>query len=557
MYLHDKVLYYRTGQTPQHGKIRDPMLDAGEFVFVLPKDQPADLSLPEPPKMEELNLDKYKKKAELRKRWGQIQVEMGRLYGQIERLEQDSGLTCADKISLWKDFERVYGKKDNPFSDQDNNMLKHAKLRMKELSRSCKTPEKNKPEAEKTQVSESRDDQPKIWLSSKSYGNNQSIVVHFKNFPGNKKDWITIAPPDKSDRKFDKWAFLGARKSGSHTFEPMPPGKYEVRAYLDWPKGSYKVVARASFESRDAASSPAVTTSKKAYAINEEIVIQFNNFPGNTKDWIALASVKISDKRYNLFKFLKGEKNGKATFKGNLPPGQYQARAYLNWPKGSYNVVARADFRVKDSESTPRVWPSQSTYYSDQNITVNFKGFPGNQKDWISLASVKMSTKAYNQYKYTSGRKQGSFSFKPMKPGDYEIRAYLNWPKGSYKVVARSQFKVLAPGQPQVKKQKKNQKAADNETQPRLRTIRSVYSRNQKITIRYSGFPGNQKDWISVAAQNLPDNRYNYFTYLSGRKTGTYTFPALPPGKYQVRAYINWPTGGYRVVTRHTFEVSQ
>ena len=35
MYLHDKLLYYRTGQTPQYGKIRDPLLDRGEFVFVL------------------------------------------------------------------------------------------------------------------------------------------------------------------------------------------------------------------------------------------------------------------------------------------------------------------------------------------------------------------------------------------------------------------------------------------------------------------------------------------------------------------------------------------
>ena len=35
MYLHDKVLYYRNGQTPQHGKIRDPALDKGDFVFQL------------------------------------------------------------------------------------------------------------------------------------------------------------------------------------------------------------------------------------------------------------------------------------------------------------------------------------------------------------------------------------------------------------------------------------------------------------------------------------------------------------------------------------------
>ena len=35
MYLHDKVLYYRTGQTPQFGKIRDAALDKGDFVFQL------------------------------------------------------------------------------------------------------------------------------------------------------------------------------------------------------------------------------------------------------------------------------------------------------------------------------------------------------------------------------------------------------------------------------------------------------------------------------------------------------------------------------------------
>ncbi len=37
MYLHKKVLSYRKGQTPQYGKIKDPDLDEGDFVFVLPE----------------------------------------------------------------------------------------------------------------------------------------------------------------------------------------------------------------------------------------------------------------------------------------------------------------------------------------------------------------------------------------------------------------------------------------------------------------------------------------------------------------------------------------
>ena len=35
MYLRDKVISYRTGQTPQYGKIRDPDLDEGDFVFAV------------------------------------------------------------------------------------------------------------------------------------------------------------------------------------------------------------------------------------------------------------------------------------------------------------------------------------------------------------------------------------------------------------------------------------------------------------------------------------------------------------------------------------------
>jgi Caspase domain len=37
IYLHKKVLTYETGQTPQYGKIKDPDLDEGDFVFQLGK----------------------------------------------------------------------------------------------------------------------------------------------------------------------------------------------------------------------------------------------------------------------------------------------------------------------------------------------------------------------------------------------------------------------------------------------------------------------------------------------------------------------------------------
>jgi hypothetical protein len=36
-YLQDRMMYYRgDAQTPQYGKIRDPKLDRGDFIFILP-----------------------------------------------------------------------------------------------------------------------------------------------------------------------------------------------------------------------------------------------------------------------------------------------------------------------------------------------------------------------------------------------------------------------------------------------------------------------------------------------------------------------------------------
>ena len=40
MFMHNKVIGYRTGQTPQYGKIRDPNLDEGDFVFINPNYKP-------------------------------------------------------------------------------------------------------------------------------------------------------------------------------------------------------------------------------------------------------------------------------------------------------------------------------------------------------------------------------------------------------------------------------------------------------------------------------------------------------------------------------------
>jgi hypothetical protein len=51
IFLHDTVVNYQKGQTPQYGKIKDPDLDEGDFVFQIPKQ----VSSPNPPQARTVN----------------------------------------------------------------------------------------------------------------------------------------------------------------------------------------------------------------------------------------------------------------------------------------------------------------------------------------------------------------------------------------------------------------------------------------------------------------------------------------------------------------------
>jgi len=87
-------------------------------------------------------------------------------------------------------------------------------------------------------------------------------------------------------------------------------------------------------------------------------------------------------------------------------------------------------------------------------------------------------------------------------------------------------------------------------------TDRTEYTTDQPIVVTFSGFPGNQEDWISLSPITLPDDQYSsWWTYTSGQTSGSFTFDPLPAGRYEVRAYFNWPDGGYEVHRRYSFLV--
>lgn len=81
-------------------------------------------------------------------------------------------------------------------------------------------------------------------------------------------------------------------------------------------------------------------------------------------------------------------------------------------------------------------------YTRYEQVTVKYAGLPGNQQDWITLVSASEPDTTYGEWFYTRGERAGSYTFKPVGAGDYEVRIYFNWPDGGYIVQKRIKIKV-------------------------------------------------------------------------------------------------------------------
>ncbi|MBI5917226.1 MAG: hypothetical protein HY842_17785 [Bacteroidetes bacterium] len=82
---------------------------------------------------------------------------------------------------------------------------------------------------------------------------------------------------------------------------------------------------------------------------------------------------------------------------------------------------------------------------------------------------------------------------------------------------------------------------------------KSSFSVGEKITVHYSGMPGNAQDWVSLVEKGKPDNQFGPWKYTESKKDGSMLFDALPAGEYETRAYFN---NGYNVEKRVYFSVT-
>jgi len=90
-----------------------------------------------------------------------------------------------------------------------------------------------------------------------------------------------------------------------------------------------------------------------------------------------------------------------------------------------------------------------------------------------------------------------------------------------------------------------------------ISTDKSVYAPKENIIVKYSNMPGGRYDWISLAKKDSPDDNYETYYYTSRRTEGELVFKkGLPaPGDYEVRVYLDWAMGSYKVSKRYPFKI--
>jgi beta-glucanase (GH16 family) len=199
-------------------------------------------------------------------------------------------------------------------------------------------------------------------------------------------------------------------------------------------------------------SAATVTPAKFGYAPNATITINFSGGPGYANDWIGIYNhgapngpgyPSLDWKTVNNTRTptVTGITSGSITLAGRATPGTY------DHPLDGYDLLATATITV---QGAPSVTPSKSTYATNETITINFAGGPGNANDWIGIfnqgapASPSLDWKTVNNTRTptVTGITSGSITLAGRStPGTYEIRFH---PLDGYDLLATAFIQVVS-----------------------------------------------------------------------------------------------------------------
>jgi len=155
-------------------------------------------------------------------------------------------------------------------------------------------------------------------------------------------------------------------------------------------------------------------------------------------------------------------------------------------------------------------------------VVVNFKNMTAKNKDWIGIYPVGTSNAWANvkKWAWTNDKTNGIVSFKGLRPGAYEARAFYN---NSYHSEATTAFTVFRT----------------DFKQEFLDTNKDTYNVNEKIIVRFKNMKIQVQDWIGIYREGSSTARKNIIQkrWTGDIGGGKITFNGLPKGRYVVRSF--------------------
>ncbi|MDJ0927912.1 MAG: hypothetical protein QNJ73_09700 [Gammaproteobacteria bacterium] len=247
--------------------------------------------------------------------------------------------------------------------------------------------------------------EPQVELTGDTFAAGQTITVQVTGLPGNPQDWVALSQAGQADNQYVAYKYSNSVTEGTWEFTASTPGDYEVRVYLNWPDGGYnpvlrrpiKVVSTAAAVEAGLVGKPQVQLSARTFTPREPIEVTVTGFPGNAKDWVAIAKAGSADNSYVDYDYTNGVTEGTWTYNVSQP-GDYEVRVYLNWPDGGYNPVVRVPITVGAAGAAPTAAPAQTTTAPVAAAAPADAGVPfGDDDITTKLISVLAKTRAEAQ----------------------------------------------------------------------------------------------------------------------------------------------------------------
>lgn len=161
--------------------------------------------------------------------------------------------------------------------------------------------------------------------------------------------------------------------------------------------------------------------------------------------------------------YLNNKDAGKLTFTAPARPGRYLLRMQEQAFKKTLTeqvlvvrdpaaaaaapaitVVASPDVSALPTGG-PVVLPVREVFKPGEAIEVRFGGLSGSGQDWLAISALGQKPQQYFDLVMLKGRpKQGTYQFKSLPEGEYEVRLYLDWPDGGYAIVAKALVTVAS-----------------------------------------------------------------------------------------------------------------